>query len=95
MQMKREKAPSRWTPDKKISWAGSLLIVMLTNFFVLFLKSISSLDLEGDTFGVGTAIGCTLAVILNWLRPRYDHAGRFWKPIYRFLLEQMPPAGLR
>jgi Na+-driven multidrug efflux pump len=89
--MKREKDTSRWTPDKKISWAASLLTVVLTNFFVIFLTSIGTFDLEGGTFWVGMAIGCALAAALNWLRPRYDHAGRFWKPIYRFLLEQMPP----
>jgi hypothetical protein len=91
MQMKLEKNISRWTPDKKINWAASLLIVVLTNFFVIFLQSIGTIDLEGSTFWVGTAIGCALATTLNWLRPRYDCAGRFWKPIYRFLLEQMPP----
>ena len=88
--MKREKDTSCWTPDKKISWAASLLIVVLTNFFVVFLKSIGTIDLEGGTWWVGTAIGCALAAMMNWLRPRYDRAGRFWKPIYRFLLEQMP-----
>ena len=38
--MKRETNTSRWTPDKEISWGASLLIVVLTNFFVLFLQSI-------------------------------------------------------
>jgi len=89
--MKSEKDASGWTPDKKISWAASLLIVVLTNFLVLFLKSISTIDLERGTWWVGTAIGCALAATINWLRPRYDRAGRIWKPIYRFLLEQMPP----
>jgi hypothetical protein len=89
--MKRETNTSRWTPDKKISWGASLLIVVLTNFFVLFLQSIGTVDLTRGTFWAGTAIGCVLAVALNWLRPRYDRAGRSWRPIYRFLLEQMPP----
>ena len=89
--MKREKNTSNWTPDKKISWAASLLVVVLTTFLALFLKSIGAVDLERGTWWVGLAVGCVLAVALNWLRPRYDRAGRFWKPIYRFLLEQMPP----
>lgn len=89
--MKRESSSSNWTPDKKITWGSSLLIVVLTNFFVIFLKSIGSVDLERDAWWVGTGIGCVLAAALNWLRPRYDQAGRFWKPVYSFLLEQMPP----
>ena len=89
--MKRETNTSRWTPDKKISWGASLLVVVLTNFLVLFSQSIGTVGLTRGTFWVGTAIGCVLAVALNWLRPRYDRAGRFWRPIYRFLLEQMPP----
>jgi hypothetical protein len=89
--MKREKNTSRWTPDRKIGWTSSLIIVVLMNFFVIFLKSTGILNLEGGTFWMGTAIGCMFAATLNWLRPRYDHAGRFWKPIYRFLLEQMSP----
>jgi hypothetical protein len=80
-----------WTPDKKISWATSLLIVVLTNFFVLFLESISTIDLKANAWWVGTAIGCAIAAIINWLRPRYDQTGRFWKPVYRFLIDQMPP----
>jgi hypothetical protein len=91
MQVKNEKDTSGLTPDKKISWALSLLIVVLTNFFVIFLRSISALHLGGSTFWEGTAIGCALAAAMNWLRPRHDNAGRFWKPIYRFLIEQMPP----
>jgi len=89
--MKHEKNTSRWTPDKKIRWGSSLLIVVLTNFFVIFLKSIGTFDLEGETWWVGMAIGCVLAAVVNWLRPPYEQAGRFWKPIYRFLLEQMSP----
>jgi len=89
--MKREKDISGRTPDKKISWAASLLVVVLANWFVLFLESLGAIDLKGGTWWVGTVIGCALAATMNWLRPRYDHAGRFWKPIYRFLLEQMPP----
>jgi hypothetical protein len=89
--MKHEKNTSSWTPDKKISWGLLLLIVVLTNFFVIFLESIGTLDLEGKTWWVGMAIGVCLAAIMNWIRPSYERAGRFWKPIYRFLLEQMPP----
>ncbi|PYJ98810.1 MAG: hypothetical protein DME23_11070 [Verrucomicrobia bacterium] len=90
--MKRESKSSNWTPDKKISWGASLLIVVLTNFLVIFLKSIGSVDLESGAWWGGTAIGCALAAALNGLRPRYEQAGRFWRPIYRFLLEQMSPA---
>jgi hypothetical protein len=86
--MKHKKDMSVWTPDKKISWGASLLLVVLTNFFVLFLQSIGTVDLA---WWVGMAIGCAMATALNWLRPRYDQAGRFWKPIYHFLLEQMSP----
>jgi len=89
--MKRDSNISNWTPDKKISWGASLLIVVLTNFLVIFLKSIGTLDLESGAWWVGTAMGCALAAALNWLRPRYEQAGRFWRPIYRFLLEQMSP----
>jgi hypothetical protein len=89
--MKHEKDTSTWTPDKKISWGASLLVVVLTNFFVLFLQAVGTVALAGGTWWVGTAIGCALAAALNWLRPRYDRAGRFWRPIYRFLLEQMSP----
>ena len=89
--MKRENNTHGWTPDKKISWGASLLVVVLTNFFVLFLQSIGTVDLAARTWWMGTAIGCVLAAALNWLRPRYDRAGRFWKPVYRFLLEQRSP----
>ena len=90
--MKHERDISGWTPDRKIGWGASLLVVVFTNFTVVFLGSIDAIDLEGGgRFWTGTAIGCVLAAILNWLRPRYDEAGRFWKPIYRFLLNQMPP----
>ena len=89
--MKRESNSSNWTPDKKISWGASLLIVVLTNFVVIFLKSIGTVDLESGAWWVGTAIGCALAAVLNWLRPRYEQAGRFWRPIYHFLLDQMSP----
>ena len=89
--MKRENDTSNWTPDKKISWGASLLVVVLTNFVVIFLQSIDAVDLKRDTWWVGCAIGSVLAALLNWLRPCYDRAGRFWKPIYRFLLEQMHP----
>jgi len=87
--IKWESDATNWTPDKEISWGASLLVVVLTNFLVLFLKSFDVVDLEKGVWWVGTAIGCVLAITLNWLRPRYDQAGRFWKPIYRFLLEQM------
>jgi len=87
--MKRENDTSNWPPDKKISWGASLLIVVLTNFLVIFLTAIDAVNLEGGKWWVGTAVGCALAATLNWLRPPYDRAGRFWKPIYRFLLEQM------
>jgi hypothetical protein len=89
--MKSEKDTSGWTRDKKISWGSSLLIVVLTKYFLLFLNSIGTIDLKGSTFWTGTAIGCALAAAMNGLRPPYDGAGRFWKPIYRFLLEQVPP----
>jgi hypothetical protein len=89
--MKREKNTSDWTPDQKISWGSSLLIVVLTEFLIIILKSIGIIDLEGETWWVGLAIGCALAAIMNWLRPPYETANRFWKPIYRFLLEQMSP----
>ena len=89
--MKRENKATNWTPDKKISWGASLLVVVLTNVLVIFLQSIGAVDLKRDTWWVGCAIGSVLAVLLNWLRLRYDRAGRFWKPIYRFLLAQMPP----
>jgi hypothetical protein len=92
MSMKRAKGTSRWTPDKKTGWGPSLLVVVLTNFSVVFLRSIDAIDLEGGgQFWVGTTIGCTLAALLNWLRPRNEDAGRFWRLIYRFPLEQMPP----
>ena len=89
--MKRENDTSYWTPDKKISWAASLLVVVLTNFLVIFLSSIGAVDLGRAAFWVGTVIGCILAGALNWLRPRYDKAGGVWKPVYRFLLRQVPP----
>ena len=89
--MKDKKIASDWTPDKMISWAASLIIVVLTNFLAIFLQSIGAVDLGSGSFWIGTVIGCALAAIFNWLRPRNDQAGRFWKPIYRFLLEQMPP----
>jgi hypothetical protein len=89
--MKRDSSSSDWTPDKKISWGSSLLIVVLTNFVVIFLKSIDVVDVERGAWWLGTGIGSLLAVILNWLRPRYEDAGRFWRPVYRFLLEQMSP----
>ncbi len=79
-----------WTPDKKISWGASLLVVVLTNFLVI-LQSTGSVDFGEGSWWVGFAAGGVLAAALNWLRPRYDRSGRFWKPIYRFLLEQMPP----
>ena len=66
---------------------------MLTNFVVIFLKSVDAVDIEKGAWWVGTGIGCLLAVILNWLRPRYEDGGRFWRPVYRFLLEQMSPPG--
>ena len=89
--MKRDSNSSNWTPDQKISWGASLLIVVLTNFLVILLKSIGTVDLESGAWWIGTVIGCALAAALNWLRPRYEQAGRFWRPIYRFLLEQMSP----
>jgi hypothetical protein len=90
--MKREGHTPSWSPDKKISWAASLLVVLLANWAVIFLESIEVIHLRGKgLFWVGTAVGLALAGILNWLRPRYDQAGRFWRPIYRFLLEQLPP----
>jgi len=89
--MKLGKGAANWTQDKKISWGASLLVVVFTNFLVIFLQSIGSVDFGRGSWWVGFAIGGALAAALNWLRPRYDRAGRFWKPIYRFLLEQMPP----
>lgn len=89
--MNRERGSSSWTPDRKISWGVSLLVLVLTSFLVIFLKSIGAVELERGAWWVDLAAGCVLAVILNLVRPHYDRAGRFWKPIYRFLLEQMPP----
>jgi hypothetical protein len=89
--MKPESSSSDWTPDKKISWGSSLLVVVLTNFLLLFLESIGIFDLGRNAFWLGTAAGCFLAVALNWLRPRYEQAGRFWGPIYRFMVEQVSP----
>jgi hypothetical protein len=89
--MKRKMNTSDWTPDQKISWGSLLLIVVLTEFLIIFLESIGTLDLEGKTWWVGLAIGCVFAAMMNWLRPPYEQAGRFWKQIYRFLLEQMSP----
>jgi hypothetical protein len=89
--MKTKKNNQEWLPDQKINWGASLLIVVLTEFFVIFLKSIGCVDLEKSTWWIGIAIGGILASIFNWLRPRYDKAGPFWKAIYRFLIEQMPP----
>jgi hypothetical protein len=91
MKMKRNNNTSEWSPDQKITWGASLLIVVLANFFVIFLKSIGTVGLESNCWWAGFVIGGALSVIINWLRPRYDKAGRFWKPIYRFLLEQMHP----
>ena len=68
-----------------------MLVVVLSNWLVIFLKSIDAVDLDRGIWWVGSAIGCVLAIALNYLRPRFDHAGPFWKPIYRFLLGQMPP----
>ena len=90
-RMKLGKGTANWTPDKKISWGASLLVVVLTNFFLIFLQSIGSVDFGRGSWWIGLAVGGILATALNWLRPPYDRAGRFWKPIYRFLLEQMPP----
>jgi hypothetical protein len=89
--MKCKHDSSNWTPDRKISWGASLLVVVLTSFLVIFSKSVGAVDLELGAWWVSLAAGCVLAVILNLVRPHYDRAGRFWKPIYRFLLEQMLP----
>jgi hypothetical protein len=86
--MKRQNEVSGWTPDKR---GASLLIVVFTNLLLIFLKSVGAVVLDGGMWWIGFAIGCALAAALNWLRARYNQAGRFWKPIYRFLLEQMPP----
>lgn len=81
-----------WTPDKKITWGSSLLIVILTSWFMIFLVAIGAIASIGQyLFWIGAAIGLAIAAIFNWVRPRYENAGRFWKPIYRFLLEQIPP----
>jgi len=89
--MKQEKNTSDWTPDKKINWGLSLLIAVLTNFLVIFLESIGTISFGKNAFWIGTVAGLILATVVNCLRPRYNQAGHFWKPIYRFLLEQMPP----
>ncbi len=68
-----------------------MLMVVLTNFLLIFLEAIGTVHLGRGSWWVGLAIGGVLAAALNWLRPRYERAGRLWKPIYRFLLEQMPP----
>ncbi len=89
--MKREHDSSNGTPDRNISWGASVLVFVLTSFFVIFLETIGAVDLERGAWWVSLAAGCVLAVTLNLVRPHYDRAGRFWKPIYRFLLEQMLP----
>jgi hypothetical protein len=64
---------------------------VLTNFLVIFLESIGAADFGRSSWWVSFAVGGVLGAGLNWLRPRYDRAGRFWKPVYRFMLEQMSP----
>jgi len=89
--MNNEKDTHGWTPDKKISWGASLLIVVLTDYILLLLRSFGILELGAWSWDISTAIGGGLARLIDRLRPRYHAAGRFWKPIYKFLLEQMSP----
>jgi len=89
--MKHEKDTAIRTPDKKISWGGFIARRCGYELVRALSTGHRHVDLARGTWWVGTAIGCGLAATLNWLRPRYARAGRFWKPIYRFLLEQMSP----
>ncbi len=87
-----DSAEREWSPDKRINWAICLLVVALMNWLTVFLMSLGVARLpHGGLFWVGTGMGLLIALILNCCRPRYDKAGRFWKPVYTFLLVQMRP----
>jgi hypothetical protein len=44
-----------------------------------------------NTFWIALCIGVFFALLVNFLCPKYEKAGKFWKPIYEFLLKQFPP----
>jgi hypothetical protein len=42
-------------------------------------------------FFVAIGLGCVSAVVVNFLRPRYESATGRWRAFYDYLLKQLPP----
>jgi hypothetical protein len=77
-------------PNKRISWSIYALSMCITGL-LCGLTIVSFPVHKTHAFWISFGIGSSVAPIVNLLRPKYENTGRFWKPIYEFLLKQMPP----
>ena len=90
--MKQDKETSDWGPDKRITWAIFTLLMVVTALLAGGLATlVASPRLGGNWFWIGVGVGLLRGLMVNVFRPKYDCAGRCWKAIFEFLLEQMSP----
>ena len=74
-------------PDRKIRWA--VYMAVLAAFALL--GGFAAPLLGPLAFVVAISFGALTALLVNFVRPRYDGAVGGWKSLYDFLLKQMPP----
>ena len=83
-------------PGPPNSWISLSIYVLIIAVFCLIggvlaqFRILPFLSGRG-CFWVALSIGCVTALVVNFLRPRYERARGRWRAFYDFLLKQLPP----
>ena len=79
--------------NQRVGWSICVLAMACSGlmFGLLGPSGILHLDSVLAISGVAVAFGAMLALVVNKLRPTYDHANSRWKVFYDLLLRQVPP----
>ena len=79
-------------PNRRIGWSIYVLSVFVSGLIcgaLALFRHFTFLS-GGMWFGVATAFGCMIAIVVNLVRPRYERTSGWWQAFYDFLLRQLP-----
>ena len=80
------------SPNARISWSIYLLGLVLSCSICGMLAPFGFFALlGGEWFLIAIVFGGATALVVNFVRPRYERATGRWRTFYNFLLKQLPP----
>ena len=91
MRTKHQDAPEPL--NRRVGWSiyGAAMLASCLICAVLASWGFFPVLSGGTWFGIAVAVGGVIALVVNFLRPRYETAVGKWRSFYDFLLRQMPP----